>query len=71
MLFFGGGEDTTFEAKAKAKDSEKVWGQGQGLDDTFENTRNYKCKYCNWFHRHSRVKLYKNGLDLSLLTSLF
>jgi len=27
----GDGEDTTFDAKAKAKDTEKVRGQGQGL----------------------------------------
>jgi len=38
----GGDEDTTFEAK----DSEK--NQGQGLGDTFENTRKYKCKHCNY-----------------------
>jgi len=50
----GGGEDTTFEAKAK--DYEKVRGQGQGLElprtgcleDTFENTRKCKCKHCNY-----------------------
>jgi len=64
----GGGDDTTFEAKAK--NSEKVRGQGQGpscrrqvvsrprierlevqgqgLEDTFENTSKYKCKHCNY-----------------------
>jgi len=30
----------------EAKDR-KARGQGQGLEDTFENTRKYKCKHCN------------------------
>jgi len=31
----------------EAKDR-KVRGQSQGLEDTFENTRKYKCKNCNY-----------------------
>jgi len=31
----------------EAKDR-KARGQGQGLEDTFENTRKYKCKHFNY-----------------------
>jgi len=78
-----GGSRTPFEAKAK--DSEKVQGQGPScrgqvasrprtkrFKDTFENTRKYKYKHCNYdFTGHSSVKLYKNRIDLSCLQVCF
>jgi len=33
--------------KSEAKDR-KARGQGQGLEDTFENRRKCKCKHCNY-----------------------
>jgi len=42
----GGGEDTTFEAKDRV--AEDRLPQGQGLENTFENTHKYKCKHCNY-----------------------
>jgi len=38
------------EAKAKDRVAEDKLprGQGQGLEDTFENTRKYKRKHCNY-----------------------
>jgi len=56
IIIRGGGEDTTFKVKAKAKNEvaedrclevkkRKARGQGQGLEDTFENTQKYKWKH--------------------------
>jgi len=36
------------EAKAKDRVVEDRLPRGKGFEDTFENTRKYKCKHCNY-----------------------
>jgi len=42
----GQDQDRVSEDRLPRGQDRKARGQGQGLDDTFENTRKYKCKYC-------------------------